>query len=72
MPPRIHVVAVEVHVVDRRTSIWCDQCALPSVVEADLALVKTADLAVIGRGTVWACPDCGRSGHRGTRPWSQP
>lgn len=58
------VVQFEVHVIDRRTGLWCDTCALPSVVEVDAALVNHRTLTVIARSTCWTCTDCGRCGTR--------
>lgn len=55
---------LEVHVIDRRTGVWCDHCLLPSVVEIDASLVNPSTLHVLARSTCWACHDCGRGGTR--------
>lgn len=59
MIARIGGVAVDVEtvVIDRRTGIWCDHCALPSVVEEDWNLVVTATLDSIDRRTVRFCTE---------------
>jgi len=57
-------ISFEVHVIDKRTGVWCDACALPSVVEVDATLVHASTLAVAARRTCWLCTDCGRCGTR--------
>ncbi len=55
------VLPIEAHVLDTRTGEWCDRCALPSVVEVDVALVGSHSLRIIGRYTGSLCSDCGAS-----------
>lgn len=52
------VVTLEAHTLDIRTGLWCDSCALPSVVEADIALVWQRSLRVFGRFTKSICMEC--------------
>jgi hypothetical protein len=46
-------------VVDTRTGEWCNQCALPSVVELDVNWVIASTLAPAGRWFYAECLDCG-------------
>ncbi len=56
------VVMVEApaHELRRRHSLWCDDCALPSAVEADFVWAREDTLLVVGHITIWQCKDCGR------------
>lgn len=52
---------IEVHEVGRRHGEWCDACALPSVVEIDVAFVAARTLRTLSRCTIRICVDrCGR------------
>lgn len=51
---------IEAHELTNRTGQWCDHCALPSVIEADLAVVATDTLRVLTRLTASLCTLCGR------------
>lgn len=55
------IVQFEVHVLDERTGLWCDHCALPSVIEVDVALVAPTSLTVVARDTASVCTDCHRT-----------
>jgi len=59
MIARIGGVAVDVEVVEveRRTGIWCDQCALPSIVELDQNIVAVATLQPFARQTWRYCTE---------------
>lgn len=50
-------LTIEVHEVGRRTGEWCDVCALPSVVEIDIALVDTRKLSTVSRHTSRFCTE---------------
>lgn len=52
-------VTFEAHELDTRTGIWCPTCALPSVVEVDVALVLADTLHVLHRVTGSLCESCG-------------
>lgn len=56
------VVELEVHTIDVRTGLWCDTYQLPSRVEADMVIVGSKSLRVIGRKTGSLCPEHEREG----------
>ena len=50
--------------LDERTGEWCDDCALPSIVESDWAVVVADTLYPISRLTLRVCTDCGAMASR--------
>ncbi len=55
------ILTVEVMVLDEfaEHGLWCDRCALPSMVKMPYRIVMPASLAVVGRGELLCCADCG-------------
>lgn len=54
------VMRVEAHVVDRVNGTWCDDCALPSAVDATILVADAKTLRSIGKATRYRmCDDCG-------------
>lgn len=70
---QVHLVPLEVHLLDARPGFWCPACALPSAVEHDAALVDPCTLLTIVRITQVVCEDCGRQWPacrpRSVAPW---
>lgn len=52
-----HVVVGSITHGTPRVGIWCDHCALPSVLEFDLLIVNDDGVSPIG--VYRFCPDCG-------------
>jgi len=41
-----------------RGGVWCDACALPSVIERDIDIVSLGDLETLAKITLGVCQDC--------------
>lgn len=50
---------VELHRVVEQTGVWCPTCHAPSAARILLLVARIDTLAVVGRGVVHACGDCG-------------